>query len=245
MRVRALRATGIALFCGFAPLCAQAGDEWGGTFGLVSDYVFRGVTQTRGSAALQGGVHWRHDDTWLAGAWASTVDPNPGAGPTVELNLYAGVRRQLVSDWAARLVAIHYSYPNSNTAVNWNYDEVAASLAFRDRLAATIAWSPNYSSYGYGRLVLDRKAMSYELTAQFPWRQHWQASAGAGYHDLDNLFGTGYVFWSGALTFSAAPWQLSLARFGTSDRATELYGAELTRDRWSLGVQWQFGGAAR
>ena len=243
--MNAFRATGIALLCVLTPPCAQAADEWGGTLGLVSDYVFRGVTQTRGAAALQGGVHWRHDDTWLAGAWASTVDPNPGPGPTLELNLYAGVRHQLVSDWAVRLVAIHYSYPGGNARLNWDYDEVAASLAFRDRLAATIAWTPNYSSFGDGRVVSDRKAMSYELTAQLPWRQHWQASAGAGYQDLDNLFGTGYVFWSCALTFSAAPWQLTLARVGTSGRAADLYGDELTRDRWSLGLQWQFGGAAR
>ena len=87
--------------------------------------------------------------------------------------------------------------------------------------------------------------MSYELSAQLPFRHRWLARAGAGYQDLDNLFGTGYVFWNCALTYNSTPWQLTLARFGTSERATDLYGSETTRDRWSLGLQWQFGGAAR
>ena len=91
----------------------------------------------------------------------------------------------------------------------------------------------------------DRSTLSYELAVQLPWRRHWLASAGAGYQDLDNLFGTGYVFWNCALTYEAAPWQVTLARFGTSDRASYLYGSEATKDRWSLGVQWQFGGAGR
>jgi uncharacterized protein (TIGR02001 family) len=243
--VTAFRATGIALFCGLAPLCVQAASEWGGTVSLVSDYVFRGVTQTRGGEALQADVHWHSDTGLLAGAWASTVDPNPGAGPTVEANFYAGVIRELAEDWVARLLAIHYAYPNDTTPFRWDYDEVAASLAFRDRIAATIAWSPNYSSFGNGEFVGDRTTVSYELSAQFPWRRHWLASAGAGYQDLDNLFGTGYVFWNCALTYSAAPWQLTLARFGTNDRAGYLYGSEATEDRWSLGLHWQFGGVAR
>lgn len=243
--MRAFRATGIALFYSLAPLCAQAADEWGGTVSLVSDYVFRGVTQTRGGEAVQADVHWQSDRGWLAGAWGSTVDPNPGPGPTVEINLYAGIARELADDWVARLLAIHYAYPNDATTLRWDYDEVAASLAFRDRLAATIAWSPNYSSFGAGEFVEDRKTMSYELSAQLPFRRRWLARAGAGYQDLDNHFGTGFVFWNCALTYDSTPWQLTLARFGTSERAAYLYGSEATQDRWSLGLQWQFGGAAQ
>jgi hypothetical protein len=136
-------------------------------------------------------------------------------------------------------------YPNDTTTFRWDYDEVAASLAFRDRVAATIAWSPNYSSFSNGEFVGDRTTVSYELSAQLPWRDHWLASAGVGYQDLDNHFGTGYLFWNCALSYSAAPWQLTLARVGTNDRASYLYGSEATEDRWSLGLQWQFGGVAR
>ena len=243
--MKTLRATGIALVFGLSPPYVQAADEWGGTVSLVSDYVFRGVTQTRGGEALQADMHWQGDGGWLAGAWVSTVDPNPGPGPTVEVNLYAGVARELAEDWVARILAIHYAYPNDTTPLRWDYDEVAASLAFRDRVAATIAWSPNYSSFGAGEFVEDRTTMSYELSAQLPFRQRWLATVGAGYQDLDNLFGTGYVFWNCALTYDSTPWQLTLARFGTSERATYLYGSEATQDRWSLGLQWQFGGAAQ
>jgi uncharacterized protein (TIGR02001 family) len=211
---------------------------------LVSDYVFRGVTQTRGGEALQADVHWNGDNGLLAGLWASTVDPNAGAGPTVEANFYVGAARE-VADWAVRLLAIHYAFPNDGTPLRYDYDEVAGSLTFRDRLAATVAWSPNYSSFGGGQFVEDRTTVSYELSAQLPWRRRWLATAGVGYQDLDNLFGTGYVFWNCAVSYGTAPWQLTLARFGTSERASYLYGSEAAEDRWSLGLQWQFGGVAR
>lgn len=244
--VKRYRAIGAALLaCSLVPLAGHAADEWGGALNLTSDYVFRGITQTRGDAAVQADLHWHHDGKWIVGLWGSTADPNPGPGATVELNGYAGRIWGVGRDWLAKLIAVHYAYPEDTPVLRYDYDEVVASLAFRETLIATVAWSPNSSGFGGGRIVKDRQAMTYELAAHLPWRDAWVASAGVGYYDLSELFGTGYTFWSCGVTYSVAPWQLTLARIGTSQQATELYGEELTKDRWSLGVQWRFRGAVR
>lgn len=212
---------------------------------LSSEYVFRGLTQTQGDAAVQAGLNWRRDGHWFAGVWASTVDPNPGPGPTFELNVYAGRTFDFGSDWFAKLVAVHYLYPDDTPALRWDYDEAIASLSFRERLVATVAWSPNSFGFSRGRIVTDRRALTYELAGHLPWRDAWVASAGAGYYKLDDSSGTDYTFWNCGVSYSRAPWQLTVSRYGTDDRAADLYGDELTKDRWSLGLLWRFDGGAR
>ena len=54
---------------------------------LVSDYRFRGITQTWGKPAVQGGADIAHDGGFFAGTWASNVSGNeyPGRQPRVGL----------------------------------------------------------------------------------------------------------------------------------------------------------------
>ena len=53
-----------------------------------SNYLFRGVTQTDGAAAVQGGLDYEHASGFYAGGWGSNVDF--GDGTSYELDLYAG-----------------------------------------------------------------------------------------------------------------------------------------------------------
>ena len=56
--------------------------------GLVSNYVFRGLTQTDDGVAVQGGLDYSNESGFYAGTWASTVDN--GVGDGLEIDLYAG-----------------------------------------------------------------------------------------------------------------------------------------------------------
>jgi uncharacterized protein (TIGR02001 family) len=236
LKMSCQRAIGAALFGCLSAFAAGADSEWAGSLVLTSDYVFRGVSQTEGDAAIQADLHWLHRN-WIAGAWGSTVDTNPGPGPTLELNAYAGHRWQLAEAWETKVIAVHYDYPDHS---HWDYDELLTSLAFRDTFTATVAWSPNTSGFSERGVVQDRSAFTYELTAHYPWRTAWLVSAGVGYYDLHELFGNGYTFWSAGVSYSAAPFQITLARYGTSGEATQLFGEESADDRWSLDLQWRF-----
>lgn len=67
-----------------------------GTAALVSDYRFRGVSQSDDGIAAQGSLTVSHDSGFYAGAWGSTLAGwGEIGGADVELDLYAGYRRAL------------------------------------------------------------------------------------------------------------------------------------------------------
>ena len=65
-----------------------------GSVTVVSDYLFRGITQTDQKPALQGGVTWTHDSGFYAGAWGSSIswlsDADPDVSSQVELDGFVG-----------------------------------------------------------------------------------------------------------------------------------------------------------
>jgi len=156
------------------------------------------------------------------------------------LNAYAGRSWAVSESWNARLAAVHYAYPNDNASIRYDYDELTASLAFRDRLSASIAWSPNTSRYARYYVARDRTALTYDLVGQWPLHDALSVNGGVGYYDLDDLFGTGYGYWSAGVTWTKPHFQLDLGYYATAARARELFGSESAGERWALTVAWQF-----
>ena len=219
---------------------ARAEGSVGGHLAGTTDYVFRGVSQTRGEPAAQADLHYQTSVGWFAGAWASTVNLNRGSGATVELNAYAGRGWSIGGPWNAKVTAVQYVYPNDTAFLPYDYFELAASLAYEDRLALTLSWSPNtsrYSSYGVSR---DQQTLTYELVGQWPLRGPLSANGSVGYYDLSQLFGTGYFYGGAGLGGSCERFRVDLAYFVTNQEATDLFGAEVTGGRWSLTVAWWF-----
>jgi len=91
----ALLATSSAAFAQTAP----AAPEVTYNVGVVSQYRYRGLAQTKGQPALQGGVDYANANGYYAGAWASQIQwikdasqtSNPYTGNT-ELDLYGGYK---------------------------------------------------------------------------------------------------------------------------------------------------------
>jgi uncharacterized protein (TIGR02001 family) len=66
-----------------APAAAPASPHtFTGNVGVVNDYVFRGLTQTNGKPAIQGGFDYSHASGFYAGTWLSNIswftDQNAG-----------------------------------------------------------------------------------------------------------------------------------------------------------------------
>jgi uncharacterized protein (TIGR02001 family) len=220
---------------------ALADGTVGGHLDGTTDYVFRGVSQTRGAAAIQADLHYQTTGGWFAGAWGSTVDLNPGHGATFELNAYAGRAWSLGGPWNARITGVQYAYPNDTAFLRYDYFELVASLSYEDRLGLTVSWSPNTSRFSanYG-VANDVQTVSYEMVGQLPFADHFSATASLGYYDLSRLFDTGYTYGSLGLGGTYGNFRADLAWFATSDTARELFGPETTGDRWSLTVTWWF-----
>lgn len=81
---------------------------------LVSEYRFRGIDQTWGGPALQGGVDLAHRNGLYAGLWASNVSGNSYPGGNLEVDYYAGYNGKLDDDWGYTVGGYGYWYPGAN-----------------------------------------------------------------------------------------------------------------------------------
>ncbi len=109
--------------------------------GVVNNYLYRGISQTRGEPAVQGGLEYANKGGVYVGAWASSIkwieDNSTAAvgvtGPT-ELNIYGGYKFDLAPSTTMDLGFLRYEYLNNtlekNTAYsNANTDELYVGLS--------------------------------------------------------------------------------------------------------------------
>jgi uncharacterized protein (TIGR02001 family) len=95
-----------------APAAAPAPDNtFTGNIALVSDYRFRGISQTRNGPAIQGGVDYTNVPTGIyLGNWdsnvSSTLYPN---GNGAEMDFYGGWRHSW-GDWGIDVGGLYYYY---------------------------------------------------------------------------------------------------------------------------------------
>lgn len=85
-----------------------------GNMALVSDYRFRGITQTFAKPAIQGGIDYSHASGIYLGNWDSNV--SEGAGfpeANLEMDFYGGWKGTW-GDWGMDVGAIYYYYPGSD-----------------------------------------------------------------------------------------------------------------------------------
>lgn len=93
--------------------------------GLFSQYIFRGLKQTNGDPALQGGVDYSHASGFYLGTWASNISwlkENAtqangttiglyGSGGNLEWDFYGGYKWNLSNDLTLDLGTLYYWYP--------------------------------------------------------------------------------------------------------------------------------------
>jgi uncharacterized protein (TIGR02001 family) len=87
--------------------------------GVVSDYRFRGITQTNFQPAIQGGIDFSHKSGLYLGAWASPVSWvkqfNGANKGDWELDLYGGFKFEPVKDLTVDIGFIGYMYPGNDS----------------------------------------------------------------------------------------------------------------------------------
>jgi uncharacterized protein (TIGR02001 family) len=115
---------------------------------LTTDYLFRGISQTRNRPAIQGTVDLQHDSGLYVGAFATNVT-FPGSNARQELDLAAGYRFA-VGNATFDLGGIYYTYPGYNDppgGYEYNYVEAVAKASYTVeplKLVGTATWSPNF-----------------------------------------------------------------------------------------------------
>jgi uncharacterized protein (TIGR02001 family) len=83
--------------------------------GFVSNYLYRGISQTGAKPALQGGFDYAHASGIYAGLWGSNVSwvgPSLGASSSsLELDTYAGFKNGFAEDFSYDVGFLRYNYP--------------------------------------------------------------------------------------------------------------------------------------
>jgi uncharacterized protein (TIGR02001 family) len=171
---------------------AFAGASVSGNVAVSSDYLFRGISQTWGRPALQGGVDVGNG-RWHIGAWASNVsrDSYPGGG--AELDWFGDVGLFRRGDWSARFGLYAYVYPDANL------DQARPALPQRKlgTLEANLALTWKIWTLKYSRALTDyfgadveqgysggtRGTQYLQLDASIPLGARWSLAPHLGYTD--------------------------------------------------------------
>lgn len=103
---------------------------------VVTDYRFRGLTQTNEDPAVQGTVNVNHSSGFYVGTWASSIDGGcDGSTPALtcyggaEVDLYGGFTKTF-GGLGVDVGLLYYYYPTGKDAVNTDFFEPYASLTY-------------------------------------------------------------------------------------------------------------------
>jgi uncharacterized protein (TIGR02001 family) len=141
-----------------------------------SNYLFRGVTQTDGAAAVQGGLDYEHASGFYAGGWGSNVDF--GDGTSYELDLYAGFSGS-VEELGYDVGYIYYAYPDAPGSIDFGelYGEISYGIA-----AIGLAYTINSDTSGDGVFV--QGDAYYYASVGVPLEDSYSAGVTLGYYDF-------------------------------------------------------------
>lgn len=167
-----------------------------GNVGFVSDYRFRGISQTWKRPAVQAGFDYAHSSGLYAGTWASNVSGNSynnGAG--MEWDLYGGYKLPMTETVTLDVGALAYLYPGArlNAAPGQptanQYDNVDLYAA-----VSAGAFSAKLSVAATDYFGLDGETAGYAYFSALPARG---SSKGTSYLDLNYGFELGQGFNAG------------------------------------------------
>jgi len=111
----ALGAVAMTAVAQTATLAKEPEPDWTvtGNATLISDYRFRGFTQTNYGPAFQGGFDVAHKSGFYLGNWNSNVAQALYNGASLETDLYGGYKGELMKDLGYDVGVIHYMYAKS------------------------------------------------------------------------------------------------------------------------------------
>jgi uncharacterized protein (TIGR02001 family) len=148
-RLAAAMAAILAATPAFAQDAPTAPFKVAGSVGIVSDYRFRGVSQSDKELAVQGGFSVTHESGLYVGTWGSNLSGwGTFGGANMELDLYAGYKLP-VGGGALDVGATWYMYPGGfdNTDFVEPYVKLSGT-AGPVNLLAGVAYAPKQQALG-------------------------------------------------------------------------------------------------
>lgn len=121
-----------------------------GSVALVSDYRFRGVSQSDKEMAVQGGLTVTHESGLYAGTWASNLAGwGTFGGANMELDLFGGYKFDIAEAVALDVGLTWYMYPGGADTTDFAepYVKLSSSLGPASLLLG-VAYAPKQDALG-------------------------------------------------------------------------------------------------
>jgi uncharacterized protein (TIGR02001 family) len=159
--------------------------------GVVTDYRYRGISQSARKPALQGGIDFAHKSGFYLGTWGSTIqwikDSTPADKGPVEIDVYGGYKGT-VGPLGFDVGLLQYWYPNNN------YDVATGENADTTELYGALSWGPATVKYSHSLTTLfgtpESKDSKYlDLSATFDLGNGFSLVPHVGWQRIEN-FGT-------------------------------------------------------
>ena len=196
---------------------ALAQDPWAfsANIGAVSNYIWRGVTQTGDGAAIQGGLDVSHESGFYVGTWASNIDWDDGAQDvSTDVSGYVPVdpvtgmpETDADGNWV--VVGTGEGSTGGDASPNYELDLYAGyDYAVNDDLSFGI--SGIYYAYPDGR---ESDFAEVGLSGSYKWFTAGVAYTVWGEQDSDSPFSDGDLYYYGSIDV-ALPYDFGLSLRG-------------------------------
>jgi uncharacterized protein (TIGR02001 family) len=219
---------------------AQSSTVITGSIGGTSDFVFRGLSLTRGKPAAQGSIDVEFPREFYVGAFAATCDPNPGPSPNLEVDFWAGHYWRISEDLSGDLRLSRYSYPDDPRRKSYDRNEITGTVGFRNLVFFAASYSPEVEAVASSPGYEEGHTWAFELSGRHAINDRFAIAAGFGHYDLEDVYQDSYNYWNVTLTATLAPFELQLAYLGVDDHAADHFDQDAVGDRVALTALWRF-----
>ncbi|HKO87047.1 MAG TPA: TorF family putative porin [Burkholderiales bacterium] len=185
-----------------------------GNFSIVSDYRFRGLSQTDRGPALQGGIDYSHESGFYLGNWNSSVDSGiytDGSG--IEMDFYGGFK-PVFGDVTLDIGALYYYYPQAENGDGDRFNTLEAYVGAAYGPISGKIW------YGVGSKWFASEdaahSIYYEVNGTFPLVENLSLAAHVGYQDVKDVDDADYWDFKLGLTYDLSGWLLGAAVVATN-----------------------------
>ena len=210
---------------GLASAQASSPHSITGNLSIVSDYRFRGISQTFVQPAIQGGIDYAHKSGFYLGNWNSNVNGLSYTDGSIEMDIYGGFKFN-AGPIAMDVGLLQYLYPGAETggekydtteayvAGTWKWFTVKYSYALSDFFGV-----PDSDGSGYLDLTFN-----YEIAPKFNLVAHY------GMQTVENVSGADYDDYKVGITYDLNGWLLGAAYVDTDTTLNVTNAAGKTED---------------
>lgn len=198
-----------------------------GNVTLASEYIYRGIAQTRGKPAIQGGFDYAHASGFYAGVWGSSIswinDGVAGASANVEMDVYGGYKGSITSDLGYDFGVLTYNYPGTGktangTILDQNTTELYGALSWK---WLTLKYSQSTTAlFGWAKAgtTLDKTTGSgyLELNAAYDMGNGWGVNGHVGHQKVKGYSDASYSDYKVGVTKDLGFGTVGLAYSGTN-----------------------------